>query len=109
MKPALRRSLFGGLARLDAVGFYADFEDYQLNTFNGISFVVENIQEVISSGFEIDLAADVSEQITLTGAITRANTRYGDDIVSAVRSSNGLPLNGRQITLAPRWSASPRF
>ena len=99
-----KTTLFGGDATLNLTGFYAEYENYQLNTFNGISFLVENIDEVISSGFEVDFLAQPVEQIFLQGGYTYANTRYGDDISSTIISSNGQPLNGRRITLAPLHS-----
>ncbi len=99
-----KTTLFGGDATLNLTGFYAEYEDYQLNTFNGISFIVENIEDVTSSGFEVDFLAQPIEQIFLQGGYTYANTRYGDDINSSIVSSNGQPLNGRRITLAPLHS-----
>ena len=102
-----KTTLFGGNATLNLTGFYAEYEDYQLNTFNGISFLVENIDEVKSSGFEVDFIAQPMEQIYLQGGYTYANTRYGDDINSSIRSViDGVmvPLNGRRITLAPLHS-----
>ncbi|MEM8770021.1 MAG: TonB-dependent receptor [Pseudomonadota bacterium] len=98
--------LLGGNATFNVTGFYAEYEDYQLNTFNGISFLVENIDEVISSGVEVDFIAQPIEQIYFQGGWTYANTRYGDDITSSIISSNGLPLNGRRITLAPLHSVT---
>ncbi len=109
-----KTSLFNGNATLNLTGFYAEYEDYQLNTFNGISFVVQNVAEVKSSGFEVDFLAQPIKQIFLQGGVTYADTEYGDDISAVIlaaggtpiTSSNGETLDGRQITLSPRWSAT---
>ena len=42
--------LFDQRATVNATLFYMDFEDFQLNTFNGIQFIVENLEEVTSRG-----------------------------------------------------------
>lgn len=102
-----KTTLFDGNATLNLSGFYATYDNYQLNTFNGISFLVENIREVKSSGFEVDFLAQPIEQIFLQGGYTYANTRYGDDLGSSIRSvidGNQVPLDGRRITLAPLHS-----
>ena len=102
-----KTTLFGGNATLNLTGFYAEYDDYQLNTFNGISFLVENIDEVKSSGFEVDFLAQPIEQIFLQGGYTYANTRYGDDLGSTINSvidGEEIPLDGRRITLAPLHS-----
>lgn len=104
-----KTTLFNGDATLNLTGFYAEYEDYQLNTFNGISFLVENIDEVKSSGFEVDFIAQATDEIFLQAGYTYANTRYGDDITSSIVSSNGQPLNGRRITLAPLHSLTAAF
>lgn len=95
----LKNTLFDGAASLNLTGFYAEFDNYQLNTFNGVSFVVQNIEKVKSSGFEADFLAQASEQIFLQGGVTYANTRYADGISDAT-------LAGKQLTLAPKWSVT---
>ncbi len=102
-----KTTLLDGNATFNITGFYADYTDYQLNTFNGISFIVENIDTVKSSGFEADFLAQPIEQIFFQGGVTYANTRYGDDITSTLtNSTNGETLAGKQITLAPKFSAT---
>lgn len=99
-----KTTFLGGNATFNATGFYATYDDYQLNTFNGINFVVENVEEVKSSGFELDFLARPVDGLFLQGGYTYANTRYGDDITSDLTSSNGQRLAGRRITLAPLHS-----
>ncbi|WP_425410546.1 TonB-dependent receptor [Hyphococcus sp.] len=109
-----KSTLLNGDATFNVTGFYAEYDDYQLNTFNGISFVVQNIAKVKSSGFEADFLAQATEQIFLQGGVTYANTRYGDNVSAPIIAAGGTPitssdgrlLDGRQITLAPKWSAT---
>lgn len=103
-------------ANLNATVFYSKFKDFQLNSFNGISFVVENLPQVETYGFELDGAWQATENLSFTGGLTYANTQYGNDTEglpilaqpSAQNPAGGalFQLPGRQITNAPRWSLS---
>lgn len=100
---------------LNATAYYAEFEDFQLNTFNGISFVVENLPEVISYGFEIDGQWAPQEDLTISGGLTYAKAEYADVLPgaifeqpSATNPAGGalFQLPGQQITNAPEWSVA---
>ncbi len=82
---------------LNATLFYTDLQDFQLVSFTGTSFVLENIEEVSSKGFELETTARLSNELTLRGGATYADTRYGVDI-------SNENLAGRQLTNAPKWS-----
>lgn len=98
---------FNGNMTANITGFRMNIDDYQLNTFNGINFVVENINKVKSTGAEFDLLASPSDKIFLQGGVTYADTRYTDNTGSSiVNGTNGRTLDGQRITLAPLWSAS---
>ena len=108
-----------GPVTLNVTAFRQDFENFQLNTFNGSVFLVQTINGcdnlVGGSGADEDLSAttgtcapgDVSygvrsegveiegvirphRDMTLTAGLTLANTRYVDDLVG---SSSGVPLD----------------
>ncbi|CAN0328474.1 unnamed protein product, partial [Chrysoparadoxa australica] len=51
-----KSQLFGNVLQLNANAFYQEVEDFQLNTFTGISFVVDSIASIESYGVEIDFA-----------------------------------------------------
>ena len=67
---------------INAAAFYSKFKDFQLNTFNGISFVVENLPQVESYGMEVEGAWQATENLSFNGGITYANTQYGNNPVS---------------------------
>jgi outer membrane receptor protein involved in Fe transport len=106
-----------GVLTLNAVLFRQDFENFQLNTFNGSVFLVQTINgcDKDLSGADRDLSAatgacaakDVSygvrsEGVELEGSVrprrdltmnlgyTYANTRYRGDLVG---NENGVPLD----------------
>src|SRR4051812_4837732 len=109
------------------------FKDFQLNTFNGLNFVVANINScsdslnggdtdnddtndactgktrpgVRSQGFEVEVFARPMRDLAVNGGVTSADTKYRHDLVGA----NGRPLTnalfqlpGRQISNAPKWT-----
>jgi outer membrane receptor protein involved in Fe transport len=92
--------------------FHSTFEDFQLNTFNGISFVVVTAPEVVSKGVEVEATAQPIDGLLLAGGVTYADTRYADTLPgaifappSAANPAGGTlwQLPGRQITNAPEW------
>lgn len=98
---------------INAAAFYSKFDDFQLNTFNGISFVVENLPKVESYGFELEGAWQAAENLSFNGGVTYANTQYGNDLgddpifqqPDDMTSAGALfQLAGQQITNAPKWS-----
>ena len=109
------------------------FKNFQLNTFNGLNFIVENINScsvslngadrdnnpltgacpgatrpgVTDTGFEIEAFTRPIRDLALDGGITYANARYRDNLVGAGGKplSNALfQLPGRQISNAPKWT-----
>jgi outer membrane receptor protein involved in Fe transport len=106
-----------GPITLNAVLFRQDFENFQLNTFNGTVFLVQTINGcetglnggdrdtvaatgacpadqvawgVRSEGIELEAAVRPRRDFTITAGFTYANTRYRSDLVG---NSNGIPLD----------------
>ena len=66
---------------LNATLFHQTYEDFQLNSFLGTSFVVRSIPEVISQGVDADLLWQTDAKgLMLQGGLTYADTRYGDEL-----------------------------
>ena len=103
-----------GRASLNITLFQQNFDDFQLNTFNGIGFIVENIREVKSTGVELETLAELAPGLIFQGGVTYADTRYGGNSGSSIASNftnpnnpaDDIPLDGRRITLAPLWVAT---
>jgi outer membrane receptor protein involved in Fe transport len=101
---------------LNVAVFLEEFENFQLNTFTGFSFIPESVEEVETSGVEVDLQARLTENFDLMLGIAYAKTDYGDnltDVSNKLINDRGfrtgtslLPeeslLSGRQLTNAPR-------
>ena len=81
---------------LNIAAWFADYEDFQLNTFTGTAFVVNNLSGVESTGIEVESTAYLYEGLTLQGGFSYTDARYDDDV--------GDPaLNGNRLTNAPFW------
>jgi iron complex outermembrane receptor protein len=90
---------------LNAAVFYQDYENFQLNTFTGISFVVTSLPQVVSQGVDLDFLWNTPlEQLSLQGGFTYAETdieEFGD----AIRFFRPERENDR-LSFAPKWSGS---
>ena len=95
---------------VNIAAFRQEFKNFQLNTFNGTSFVVQNINGcdsaltatrtcangdvkpgLISQGVELELAASPARNLRVTGGFTYARAKHASRLVG---SSNGqVPLD----------------
>lgn len=106
----------GGNLLLNATLFHQTYEDFQLNSFLGTSFVVRSIPEVISKGIDTEILWQPSglRGLMLQGGVTYADTQYtdnipGDDFLPPSGTFGGgqlYKLPGAQMSFAPKWSGS---
>ena len=94
---------------LNAALFYQSYKNFQLNTFNGLVFVVDSIPKVISKGIDADFVWFASPRLTFQGGLTVADTRY--HLTSGQLADLELRTEfqgGRhsRMSLAPLYSAS---
>lgn len=124
---------------LNVAAFRQDFKTFQLNTFNGSIFIVQNIAScgsdlagadrdnsaatgacttgtkagVRSQGVEIEAAVYPARNVAFTLGYTLASTKYRNNLVGG---SSGVPLNnalfllpGSQLSNAPRNVVTSSF
>lgn len=106
----------GGNLLLNATLFHQTYQDFQLNSFLGTSFVVRSIPEVISKGIDTEILWQPVTGLLLQGGVTYADTRYGDERPTADFVETFAPpasgpgalykLPGSQVSFAPYWSSS---
>jgi iron complex outermembrane receptor protein len=96
--------------RLNASVFDQKYTNFQLNTYNGIQFVVSSIRKVESKGAEFDTSwATPLSGFSLSGGVTYAFTNitnFGESLsLFAPSTLTGSPprLNNR-LSFAPMWS-----
>lgn len=100
----LKSTLLDSSLLVDAALFYQKFDDFQLNTFTGISFVVVSIPEVTSKGVDLDVIWGPKDTgFTLQTGVTYADTKYGN-FTPPFAALFRLP--NAQMSFSPKWSAS---
>jgi len=110
----------GGNLLLNATLFHQTYEDFQLNSFLGTSFVVRSIPEVVSKGVDAEILWQpaAAPGLMLQAGLMYADTTYGDtipgcDFVGPGETTAACPsigqlykLPGAQMSFAPEWSGS---
>jgi outer membrane receptor protein involved in Fe transport len=104
-----KATLFNRKLLLNASLFYQQYTGFQLNTFNGLVFVVDSIPRVVSKGIDTDFVWFATPRLSFQGGLTIADTRY--DLTSAQLADLVLRTGfqgGRhsRLSLAPLYSAS---
>ncbi len=112
IEAGFKSTLLDGSLLFNATLFNQKFEDFQLNTFLGTTFVVESIPEVESFGIDVDTIylAPLVDGLTLQGGFTYADTRYGvfrpEDLANPGRFNQLQLLPGQRLSFAPEFSGS---
>jgi len=96
---------------LNATYFDQTFENFQLNTFLGTSFVVESIPELTSRGVDADMVWFTPiEGLSFQGGVTYTDAQYGVFTAADLASPGNFPqlslLPGARASFAPEWSAT---
>ena len=104
-----KATLFDRKLLLNATLFYQRYSGFQLNTFNGLVFVVDSIPHVVSKGIDTDFVWFAAPKLSFQGGLTVADTRYDltDTQLANLQLTTGF-LGGRhsRVSLAPMYSAS---
>lgn len=116
---------------LNVAAFNQTFGNFQLNTYTGLGYVVENIQScsedlggadrdlsdttgsctsgtrggLVSKGIEVEANLNASKHLRTSLGLTLADTRYRDDLVVEGRPLPGalFQLPGRRLSNAPLY------
>ena len=83
--------------------FYSEFNNYQINEFNGISFATTNAAKVQSTGAELELSLRPLTGLLVDTGITWSNTQYEKH---PVVNNAGQTLEGKRVPFAPEWAAT---
>lgn len=103
--------LFDSQLHANFAAFLTDFDNLQVSTFDGGTLKILNAAEARSQGFEAD-ATWISPwlpgtRVTATLGYTDAYYRhYPNAPAPAESGQDSQDLTGRQLALAPRWTAS---
>ncbi len=105
-----------GTLLLNATAFHQEYEDFQLNSFLGTSFVVRSIPKVTSTGLDAEILWQprAVQGLMLQGGLMYAKTEFGSNIPgpdfvegTPLSTSGALyKLPGATMPFAPEWSGS---
>ena len=93
----------------NVAGFYQHYTGFQLNTFNGLVFVVDSIPSVVSKGGDVDFVWFATPRLSFQGGVTYADTRYdlnAGQLADLVLKTGFQGQGNSRLSLAPLWSAS---
>ena len=97
-----KSELFDNRIRLNGAAYYSEFNDFQISTFDGISYVVSNAAGATSKGAELDLTALLTEDFTVELSYAYNDAKYTDDTIDT-------KLAGQQLSNAPKSIATVVF
>ena len=110
----VKSELFGGRARFNAAVFQLDWEDLQVETFffvvpgdatSNVSQVI-NVQDARATGLEAELAALVTENLTVTGGIGVIDTEILSDDRARLSGRLFVDLKGEPLPRSPELTFS---
>lgn len=89
--------------------FYQNFDNFQVLEFTGVQYVTFNVPKVKSSGFELELTARPSDELTVNGSLTYADARYPNDCGGDAPPLQVATLCGNSLSNAPKLVAITGF
>lgn len=84
--------------------FYSEFQDYQINEFDGISFNVTNAGQVNSTGAELELNWLPLDGLSIDMGVTWTNTQFDEH-----PGYNNIPpgsFEGARVPFSSEWAAT---
>ena len=117
----IKSFLFDKTLQLNATVYHVDYEDLQVQAFNGVQFTTVNASEATGKGFELDFQwLPAWEALTVAGSLGVSDTAYDEYRCApgtATQSTADNPegcgteiarqdLSGREVPFAPKVSAS---
>jgi len=75
----VKAELFDGRVTANIAGFHQILDDFQVLEFTGAQFTTFNVPRALSTGAEIELLAELTENLTVNASGTYTDARYPDD------------------------------
>jgi iron complex outermembrane receptor protein len=115
----IKTSLLDGMAELNVVAFYTEFDDLQVKTSTFVDNVVitkiGNAGEATTQGVEVDGRWAATDWLTLGGALAYLDATYDDYKGAACNTSGTLPpspdgagcdASDENLPFSPEWTGS---
>jgi outer membrane receptor protein involved in Fe transport len=103
----LKSTVFGGTTTLNLTAFYQQIHDYQLNAFNGFSFITRNVPELVSQGAELEFSTRPTEGLTINGGVSYTDAYFDSTVVfNPIQPTGNTVTAGDPLAFAPEWVAT---
>ncbi len=99
----LKSKLFDRKLTANLALFHQDMTDFQVLEFTGVQFTTFNVEKAKSTGFELELAAQLSREFSANAAVSYTDARYPKDCGGASPAASVALLCGQSFTNAPKW------
>ncbi|MEM7083662.1 MAG: TonB-dependent receptor [Pseudomonadota bacterium] len=118
IEAGLKGRFLNGAARLNVNFFRSVYDDLQVSSFNGVTFIVGNAAESESTGVEIDGAWALSEHVEIGAAVATLDATYtsfpngpcfaGDERPECtdISSLGARDLSGERVGYDPEFSGN---
>ncbi|MFT5691898.1 MAG: iron complex outermembrane receptor protein, partial [Oceanicoccus sp.] len=97
----LKASVWDDRATVNIALFYADYTDYQFQQFDGVSFKVINVPDIVSQGLEVETTWKLADGVRLDVNATYNESRFDDDLDDGTVSFLD-PYEGQTLPSAPK-------
>ncbi len=98
----LKSRLADGRITLNVAAFLEEFSNFQVLEFTGAQFVTFNVPKAETSGVEIEMAGDLTDNLSFNGGLTLLDAKYPNDCAGTQTAINVTSLCGNTLTNAPK-------
>ncbi len=100
----VKSTLAGGRARINAAAFFIDYEDYQLESFTGLSFNITNVADAENKGLEVESTFLVTDYLMLMFNYAYLDSEIQSGMVLPDPLLPPIDVSGSPLPFAPEHS-----
>ena len=100
----IKSTFLEGRARVNAALFFIDYEDYQLESFTGLSFNITNVADAENTGLEIESSFLLTDNLTLLLNYANLDSEIQSGTVQPDPLAPPLDVSGETLPFAPENS-----
>jgi len=101
LEAGFKLDLLDGRLRLNGAFFQTDYEELQVQVFNSVAPVTQNIGEASIDGFEVEVFASPADGWFIEGSLSLLNAEY-----DSIDTANTLILESNEFERVPETTAS---
>ena len=101
LEAGFKLDLLDGRLRLNGAFFQTDYKELQVQVFNSVAPVTQNIGEASIEGFEVELFASPADGWFVEGSLSLLNAEY-----DSIDTANTLILQSNEFERVPETTAS---